>query len=304
MHFTFGPFQFGDLEDCLQYNYQLEGDPSEICFTHPSALENAKSDSLVWIGSIKSSDEKVINNLIGNVVIAHHSLPNHVHPSKGQVIVRTSHPKETFIQILNKLFVGKPKAGIHPTAIIDESAIIGEGVSIGPYSIIGKCTIGDFTQIHSHCVVHDHSNIGPHVIIKSHSTIGSDGFGYSKNADGHYIKFPHLGGVIIQEYVEIGSNTCIDRGTLGNTMIGAHSKIDNLVHVAHNVHLGKNCIVVANVLIGGSTIIGNDCWIAPSVTIRDGLNIVSGVTVGMAALVTKNLDKPGIYLGNPAKLKE
>lgn len=298
------PFSFSDIEDCLIYPFQLFGNPSKISFNKATTLEASDALSLVWLGASKAIDPSVLDSLQANLAIVHSSLPANYQPREGLTLIKTDYPKEIFIEILQKLFVERPIPGIHHTAIVHPEACIGKDVSIGAFCLIGKCTIGDSTSIQSHCVVHDDSKIGQHVLIKSHTTIGSDGFGYSKNQDGHYIKFPHLGGVIVEDFVEIGSNTCIDRGTLGFTMIGQYSKIDNLVHIAHNVKLGRNCIVVAHVLVGGSTEIGDDCWIAPSATLRDGLKICSGVTIGMSALVTRNLDKPGIYLGSPAKLKE
>ncbi|MBK9109638.1 MAG: UDP-3-O-(3-hydroxymyristoyl)glucosamine N-acyltransferase [Saprospiraceae bacterium] len=296
-------FKYPDIEDCLIYDHHILGNPANIAFTNVKNIDSGDCDSLIWLGAAKAKDPESIKTLTSNLIIAHTSLEALLQPRSQQTIILTDAPKETFICILNKLFVPKVLAGVHPTAIINEEAQIGSDVSIGAYCVIGKCTIGDGCMIHSHCVIHDQSIIGKRVLIKSHTTIGSDGFGYSKALDGNYIKFPHLGGVILEDDVEIGSNTCIDRGTLGNTIIGANSKIDNLVHVAHNVKLGKNCLVIANVLIGGSTELGDHCWIAPSATLRDGLKIVSGVTIGMGALVTKDLDVPGIYMGSPAKIK-
>lgn len=296
-------FRFNDIKDCLIYGYQIIGDIQNIAFSNATTLDSGNADSLIWVGAGKAKDPDSIRSLTANLIIAHTTLESLLHPNSQQTVILTDAPKETFICILNKLFVRRDSGGIHPTAIIDENAKIGANVSIGAFCVVGKCEIGDETNIHSHCVIHDQCIIGKRVVIKSHTTIGSDGFGYSKALDGNYIRFPHIGGVILEDDVEVGSNTCIDRGTLGNTYIGAHSKIDNLVHVAHNVRLGKNCLVIANVLIGGSTELGDGCWIAPSATLRDGLKIVSGVTIGMGALVTKDLDVPGVYLGSPAKLK-
>lgn len=296
-------FKYSDIEDCLIYDYQVLGNPVNIAFSNVNSIESSDENSLIWVSAAKVKDPESLKSLSANLIIAHTSLAALLQPKGQQTIIFTDAPKESFICILNKLFVRKAPAGIHPTAIIDAEAKIGTQVSIGAYCVIGKCEIGDQTIIHSHCVIHDQSILGKRIVIKSHTTIGSDGFGYSKALDGNYIKFPHLGGVILEDDVEVGSNTCIDRGTLGNTRIGANSKIDNLVHVAHNVQLGKNCLVIANVLIGGSTVLGDNCWIAPSATLRDGLKIVSGVTIGMGALVTKDLDVPGIYMGSPAKLK-
>jgi len=111
-----------------------------------------------------------------------------------------------------------------------------------------------------------------------------------------------VGGVIIEDNVDIGANTCIDRGTLGHTYIKEGAKIDNLVHIAHNVIIGRNTTVIANAMIGGSTIIGDNVWIAPSSTLRDGITIGNSSTVGLAALVTKTIPENEVWAGFPAKL--
>jgi UDP-3-O-[3-hydroxymyristoyl] glucosamine N-acyltransferase len=153
--------------------------------------------------------------------------------------------------------------------------------------------------------VFDHTIIGNNVIIQHNNTIGSDGFGYSKNENGELERFPHIGGVIIEDFVEIGSNTCIDKGTLGNTVIKKGTKIDNLVHIAHNVEIGENCYIVANAMIGGSTKIARNTWVSPSTSLRDGIEIGEGSTLGMGAVLVKNQPAKSVWAGNPAKdLKE
>ena len=113
-------------------------------------------------------------------------------------------------------------------------------------------------------------------------------------------KFPHIGGVVIEDDVEIGANACIDKGTLGDTIIRKGSKLDNFVHIAHNVTIGQHTAVIAHAMIGGSTVIGNYSWIAPSVVIRDGLNIGNNVLVGLGAVVTKNIPDNETWAGIPA----
>jgi len=114
-------------------------------------------------------------------------------------------------------------------------------------------------------------------------------------------RFPHIGGVQIEDDVEIGANTCIDRGTLGNTRIRKGAKIDNLVHIAHNVDVGENTAIIANAMIAGSTKIGANTWIAPSACLRDAINIGKDATVGLAALVTKDIPDGELWAGFPAR---
>jgi UDP-3-O-[3-hydroxymyristoyl] glucosamine N-acyltransferase len=134
---------------------------------------------------------------------------------------------------------------------------------------------------------------------------GPVGFGYSRNEKGELEKFPHLGGVVIEDDVDIGSNTSIDRGTLGNTLIRQGAKIDNLVHIAHNVVVGKHAAVIAHAMIGGSTVIGDYGWVAPSAALMNGIAIGTYATVGLGAVVTKDIPADETWAGIPARpLKE
>ncbi|MFA6455573.1 MAG: UDP-3-O-(3-hydroxymyristoyl)glucosamine N-acyltransferase, partial [Bacteroidota bacterium] len=151
------------------------------------------------------------------------------------------------------------------------------------------------------CYIYDNVRIGKNVIIQAGAVIGGDGYGYSRNDKGEFEKFPHVGAVLIEDDVEIGANTCVDRGTLGNTIIREGAKIDNLVHIAHNVTVGKHAAVIAQSMIGGSTVIGDYGWIAPSASLMNGIKIGSKVTVGLGAVVTKNIPDGETWAGVPAQ---
>jgi len=127
------------------------------------------------------------------------------------------------------------------------------------------------------------------------------GFGYERDSGGRYWRFPHVGKVVIEADVEIGSNTCIDRGAIGETRIGRASKIDNLVHIAHNVTLAPNSIVIANAMLGGSVHVGEGAWIAPSASIMNQAHIGARAIVGLGAVVLKSVDADTTVVGNPAK---
>lgn len=142
----------------------------------------------------------------------------------------------------------------------------------------------------------------PSVKIGKNTVIGADGFGYVRQDDGTLLKMPHAGNVIIEENVEIGSNTCIDRAVVGSTIIGAGTKIDNLVHIAHGVKIGKNCLIVAGAVIGGSTEIGDNCFIGINASIKNKVKIGNNVTVGMGAVVLKDVPDGVTVVGNPARI--
>ena len=239
--------------------------------------------------------------------------------------IQVSNPLVAFIKLLHYFYPErKPTAGIHPTAVIAENVILGKDISIAPYviiesgSVIGDhclikshvhighdVTIGAHTTIHPQVTIYDNTQIGARVCIHASTVIGSDGFGYTLE-DGQHLKVPHVGYVIIEDDVEIGANTVVDRATLGTTVIGEGTKIDNLVQVAHSVKLGKHNILCAFTGIAGSTISGNHVIFAANVGVSDHVRIDDGVILGARAGVPprKHLKHGNVYLGNPARPKE
>lgn len=219
-----------------------------------------------------------------------------------KTLVAVKRPRLWFIRCFNAFFPPEAKTGIHPTAAIGKNCEIDKNVYIGPYSSIGDdVVIGSGTKIHSGVHIHDRVRIGKNVILQSGCIIGADGFGYERNDEGVLERFPHIGGVVIEDDVEIGANTCVDRGTLSDTIIGEGTKIDNLVHIAHNVVIGKHCVIVALALIGGGVKIRDGAWIAPLACIRDGVVIGEQSIVGMGAVVTKDVDDHDVVIGVPAR---
>jgi UDP-3-O-[3-hydroxymyristoyl] glucosamine N-acyltransferase len=146
-----------------------------------------------------------------------------------------------------------------------------------------------------------YDNIHSSVVVGRNTVIGGDGFGYAREIDGTLVKMPHMGNVIIHEDVEIGSNTCIDRAVIGSTIIGAGTKIDNLVHVAHGVKIGRNCLIVAGVVIGGSCEIGDNVYIGIGAMIKNKIRIGNNAVIGMGAVVLKDVPDGVTVVGNPAK---
>ncbi|MCR9192381.1 MAG: UDP-3-O-(3-hydroxymyristoyl)glucosamine N-acyltransferase [Gammaproteobacteria bacterium] len=240
-------------------------------------------------------------------------------------IIQVENPFKAFIQLLQHFYPPHPAAiGIHPTAAIAEDVTIGKDVSIGAFvsiqsgSTIGdhcvlkshvaighQVTIGANTTIQPHVTIYDKTQIGQRVSIHAHSVIGSDGFGYTYE-QGKHLKVPHVGSVCIEDDVEIGASTVIDRATLGSTVIGEGTKIDNLVQIAHSVKLGKHNIICAFTGIAGSTTSGNHVVFAANVGVSDHVRIDDGVILGARAGVPpkKHLKQGNIYLGSPARPKD
>lgn len=208
-----------------------------------------------------------------------------------------SDPKLAFAEVAHRFFPetfgwqwsATSEPVVHASALIGTGVVfgahvsIGEGVRIGPNTCLSNVMIEGPAEIGANC------------------TIGGPGFGFTRRADGSQIRFPHVGGVRVGRDVSIGSNTCIDRGALGDTVIGRGTKIDNLVHIAHNVRLGANCLVIANAMIAGSVEIGNDCWVAPSSAILNKVTIGAAATVGLGAVVLRDVPANATVVGNPAR---
>lgn len=192
-------------------------------------------------------------------------------------------------------------ASVHPTAHIGPNVVIGPNVEIKEHAIIqAGCVlekdinIGAYTHIYPNVSIYASSDIANNVIIHSGSVIGGDGFGFEKSENG-WKKIAHIGGLVIKEHVEIGANVTIDRGTIDNTLIQEGTKLDNLVHIAHNVQVGKRCLICAYSGIAGSSTIGDDCTIAGRVTISDHITIPSGCTIGICTDVLKSIKSKGVY---------
>jgi UDP-3-O-[3-hydroxymyristoyl] glucosamine N-acyltransferase len=186
--------------------------------------------------------------------------------------------------------------------VIDPSVKIGKNASIGEYVVIeAGCILGDDVTIGHNTVVKRRTHIGNGVQIGSSNVIGGVGFGYEKDENGDYVVIPHVGNVVIENGVEIGNCTCVDRGVLGSTILRENCKIDNLVHIAHGVVVGRNALVIALALVAGSVEVGENAWIAPSSSIMQKVKIGKNATIGMGAVVLRNVGEGEVWVGNPAK---
>lgn len=284
-------------------NLEYHGNVEDFLITKATTLQDADVHSLIWIKNTLSNTQEVLINSAARVAIV--PLDENIKDISGKILFKVKNPRLTFIMVIKEFFTEKILPGIHPTAFIHPEAIVDKSVYIGPFTYVGRSTIGPNTVINGNVYIYDKVIIGENVTIHSGTIIGADGFGFEKDENGEVFKFPHIGGVMIESNVEIGSNTCIDKGSLGDTKIKKGAKIDNLVHIAHNVEIGENTFVIANAMIGGSTKIGANTWVAPSVSLMNGISVGKNVTIGMASLVTKNLPDDETYAGSPARpLKE
>ena len=217
-------------------------------------------------------------------------------------LIRVKNAYECVAKLLQMYAASLPKkTGVHPLAFVAESAQIGKDVYIGPFTYVGEgVKIGDGSIINPNVTIYDGCQIGKHVTIHAGSVIGADGFGFAPNTEG-YEKIPQLGIVIIEDDVEIGANTCIDRSTLGQTVIHKGVKLDNLIQVAHNCEIGENTVMSAQVGMAGSTKIGSWCMVGGQAGFAGHIHVADKTMVGAQCGVINNTKGNGENLiGSPA----
>jgi UDP-3-O-[3-hydroxymyristoyl] glucosamine N-acyltransferase len=289
---------FASCGDCAIAIY---GDPDAIA-TAPRSLSNAAPDALLFSNSANADLVPAIRAIKTGIIIARGPLAPLPDLPKGLAIIETSNARLGFARCVRDHFAQNGNTGqIHSTAVIEPDVHIDPTASIGAHCYIGAgCSIGAGTKIAPNVTIYYGCSIGADVTINAGTVIGADGFGYEQNSQGGYEKFPHMGGVIIEDGVDIGANTCVDRGVLDNTIIKKRARVDNLVHVAHNVVIGEDAIVIALTMIGGSVTIGDRAWIAPAATIINQKSIGADAVVGLAAVVTKDVQEGQTVMGTPA----
>jgi len=288
----------------------IQGDP-EIEIAGVSGIKDAHEGDITFVSSakyLKKASESKASCIIVKELI----------PDIKTTQLLTSNPFFAFAKAIECFYPGPSfQPGISEKAIISGRAQLGKGVSVYPFAYlsddisIGENTvilpgvfIGEKTEIGKHCIIHPNVviregvTIGDRVIIHSGTVIGSDGYGYTFQKGEHY-KIPQVGGVIIEDDVEIGSNVSIDRATLGNTVIGSGTKIDNLVQVAHNVKIGEKSLIIAQVGIGGSSELGSYVTIGGQAGLADHTVIESGTIIAAQSGLFGHVTK-GVYSGSPA----
>jgi len=291
------------LEELQIKNYTLIGNPKAE-FSKPSTIWDTQKDSIAFCVNDKIQNlPETVQNTKASVVILPKDVDLKIKKNDERAFVLVNDPKKIFIKIANWCFpTNKKKREIHQSSMINADATIDSSVYIGPHCVIGKCNIDKGTIIYANVIINDGVVIGKNVIIYPNCAIGFDGFGHYKGEDGAFHNFPHYGNAIIGDDVEIFPFTNIDRGTLGNTVIGKGTKIDHHCHIGHNVKIGEKCIITAGVIIAGSATIGDNVWIGINSSIRDGVKIGNEVFIGMGSVVVKDVPKGIVVYGNPAKL--
>ncbi|MFV8376058.1 UDP-3-O-(3-hydroxymyristoyl)glucosamine N-acyltransferase [Flavobacterium sp. LB1P71] len=285
--------------------------------TAPEQLEAANESEISFIGNKKY--EKLWATSKACVAVVNEDIS--IEPGENRAFIKVKNADLAMSQVLALFAPPTPlfNIDIHPTAVIDQTAIIcndvriGAGCYIGPKVVLGdhttlypnvtvldECTVGKNTIIWSGAVIRERCHIGNDCIIHPNATIGADGFGFRPDPERGLVKIPQIGNVIIGNSVEIGANTCVDRGKFSSTVLGDGCKIDNLVQIGHNSKLGRFCIMAGNSGLAGSVTLGNGVIIGGSASIKDHTTIGDGAIVGAGSGVTGDIPAGKTMLGYPA----
>ena len=281
------------------------GDDSNVFVDNVADVEHVNETTLDWINPRRPNQQEIAENTPAKVMLASSSVEySEAMKASGKVLLIVNKPRLVLAKIVTEFFVEKPKALIHPSASIDEEEVIDNTFTIEAGCVIGKAKIGKGTVIKPNVVLYDNVVIGDNCLIHAGTVIGTDGLGCSREADGTLVKFPHLGGVIIGNNVEIGANCQIAKGVLSDTLIDDGCKINGLCFIAHNCHLEKNVWITGDTMLCGSTHVKPNTTIYSNVIIREQSTIGEGVTIGMGSVVTKNVPDGETWVGVPARKLE
>lgn len=296
-------------------NGELIGDSAHKIYA-PEQIEKAEKGQITFIGNRKFA--RLWENSNGSAAIVDEKIE--LLPGEGKAFIKVKNADFAMATLLEAFEPNSPdfEVDIHPTAVIDKTVQLGNGCKIGANSYIGKnvvlgdnvtvypnvsifddSTIGNHTVIWSGTVIRERSEIGNSCIFHANVSIGADGFGYRPSEQG-LTKIIHIGNVVIGNHVEIGANSCVDRGKFSSTILGDGCKIDNLVQIGHNSVLGKFCIMAGNSGLAGSVTLGDGVIIGGSASIKDHTTIHSGAIVGAGSGVIADVSAGKTVLGYPA----
>jgi UDP-3-O-[3-hydroxymyristoyl] glucosamine N-acyltransferase len=294
---------------------ELRGDPTRLV-EGVGTLEEAGPNALSFVASARYLPYLQASQAA--VVLVGREFGDRV--PEGRCAVVVDDPHRALRTILTRWYPApEVTPGIHPTAIVDPTAHVDPSAEVGPYAVVGEgvrigggcrigahavvgdgCTLGQDVTIHPHATLYPGATLGERVVVHSGARVGKEGFGFVW-AEGGYRRIPQVGGCILEDDVEIGANVTVDRGSVGNTVIGAGSKVDNLVHVGHNVKIGKHVLLVAQVGISGSTVVGDGAVLAGQVGVAGHIRIGTRARIAGRGGVTSDVPDGETYSGFPAR---
>lgn len=309
--------KFTAAQIALLVNGRVEGDVN-MAVSNIGKIEYGKEGELSFLANPKY--EEYLYSTQASIVLVNDNLQ--LKQSITTTLIRVPDAYAAFAKLLNhyQQLSTQQLTGIQQPSFIDETATYGDNCFIAAFCYIGKnvkignnvklfsgvvlsnnVTVADNTILHAGVKIYNDCVVGKNVLIHAGTVIGSDGFGFAQNSDGSYSKIPQIGNVIIEDNVEIGANTTIDRATIGSTIIKAGTKLDNLIQIAHNVEVGSNTVIAAQAGISGSTKLGSGIMVGGQAGIVGHLNIANGSKINAQSGVTKSIKQDGTYVtGTPA----
>jgi UDP-3-O-[3-hydroxymyristoyl] glucosamine N-acyltransferase len=310
--------QFTALQIATLIKGKIDGDP-DAKVSHVAKIEEATDGSLSFIANPKY--EEYLYSTKASIIIINDSLE--LNQSVKTTLIRVKDAYSSFAFLLekyNEIISRSGKHGVEQPSYVSKTASMGKDVYIGAFTYIGEnVIIGDKVQIYPGCYIgdnvvinedsriyagvkiYDGCSLGSRVVIHSGTVIGGDGFGFAPQKDGSYKKVPQIGNVIIEDDVEIGANTTIDRATMGSTFIRRGVKLDNLIQIAHNVDVGESTVIAAQTGVSGSTKVGKNCIIGGQVGMVGHIHIADGTRINAQSGLSKSISTPNITLnGSPA----
>lgn len=271
----------------------------DILISRPCSINNICDNGLLFLNSYSEYIVELLSKRIDVVAIASTRFEGNLKCT----YILSDNPRLDFARILNHFFMVRNAPRIASTAKLGNNVKLGVDVTIGEYSVIGdNVSIGDNTEIRHHVVISNNTVIGSDCLIKSHTIIGEEGFGFERDEAGVPLRIPHLGRVVIGNNIEIGASVVIARGTIDDTIIGDNVKIDDQAFIAHNVHVGRNTMIIANAEVSGSSRIGDNCWLGPSCSVINGISIGDDCYVGLGSVVVESLPDNIVAAGCPARI--
>lgn len=299
-------------------NGTVEGNPEQTV-NKLAKIEEGEPNAITFLSNLAYQDHLYTTDASVAIVNSDYELTQAIKPTL--TLVKVEDARMAFGKLLAAYQqMRNSKTGIHPSAVVAESSQVGENVYIAPNVSIGEgckignncrleagvqigdmVTIGDNTQILQNAIIHSDTVIGNHCAIYSGAIIGGDGFGFAPSSMNNYQKVVHIGNVVIEDHVEIGSNTTIDKGTLGSTKIKKGVKLDNLIQIGHNVEIGENTVMAAQCGVAGSAKIGKNCMIGGQVGIVGHLSIADGVKIAAQSGIGQTIkEENSLWQGSPA----
>jgi UDP-3-O-[3-hydroxymyristoyl] glucosamine N-acyltransferase len=295
-------FTVAQLLETIQESVTAVHGPTDRVVSCVAPIGVADSDALTFCSRPAPGCNTLMRESGALVILCGQAQVNEMTLALGKTLIVVTDPRLGMLRVVDRYFAPpRPEPGVHPSSYVDPRAEVAASATVGPLSYVGHASIGDGSVLQGHVYIGDGVRIGRGVTIQAGAVIGAAGFGYHRNELGDLERFPHVGGVVIEDDVEVGACSCVDRGALGDTLLRQGCKIDNLVHVAHNVTIGRQALVIAHAMIGGSAEVGDRAWVAPAAVVRDGIQVGAGATVGMAALVVKDVPDGAVVMGAPAR---